>query len=100
MSETIQVILFEESGQWVAQCLEYDIAAQGPNLDTARERFDVTLKAELKESLDRHGKRFGGIPPAPERYQRMWERRARSFELSANPSESKDEPKLDLALVA
>jgi len=93
--------MFEEGGQWIAQCLEYDIAAQGPDLDTVHERFDVTLKAELKESVEKHGKPFAGIPPAPDRYHRMWERRVRSFELSPSRKDSDDRsPTLDLALVA
>ena len=77
-SETIRVIVFQDSGLWVAQCLEYDIGAQAPDLDTLHDRLNVTLKAELMESLSRHGKAFAGIDPAPERFHRMWERRARS----------------------
>ncbi len=100
MSDTIRVIMFEEAGQWVAQCLEYDIAAQAPNLDSLNDRLEVTLKAELAESIERHGSPFAGINPAPERYQRMWDRRVKSFDVSANTKSVEGAPPLELALVA
>ena len=100
MPDTIRVVMFEEAGQWVAQCLEYDIAAQGPDLDSLNERLDVILKAELRESLARHGTPFAGIGPAPDRYQRMWDRRVRSLDVTTNAKAREGAPTLDFALVA
>lgn len=81
-SETIRVIVFQDSGMWVAQCLEHDIGAQAADLDTLRDRLEVTLKAELDESVARHKKPFAGIDPAPERFHRMWDRRSRSVDFT------------------
>ena len=67
---------------WVAQCLEHDIGAQAPDIDTLNVRLGVVLNAELNESLERHGKPFAGIDPAPARFHLMWERRARSVDVS------------------
>jgi hypothetical protein len=102
MAETIRVLVFKDGDLWVAQCLEYDIGAQAPDIDTLHERLDVALKTELKESLERGGGTpFAGIDPAPPRFHRMWERRARTVQVSPAPSmRSADAPNLDLALVA
>lgn len=97
-TNTIRAIVFNEEGQWVAQCLEFDICAQADDLDTLSERLAVTLKAELKESLERHGKPFAGIAPAPKQFHTMWERRPRSVEVNATPSaKTTDRPVLNLA---
>lgn len=84
-TDTIRVIVFKEDGQWVAQCLEFDISAQADDLDTLSERLVVTLKAEIRESLERHGKPFAGIDPAPKRFHMMWDRRPRSVEVNPAP---------------
>jgi hypothetical protein len=101
-SDTIRVIVFKDGDLWVAQCLEYDIGAQAPDIDTLNTRFQVVLNAELKESMERHGKPFAGIPAAPKRFQLMWEHRARSVEV--NPSDllgnKKPPVNLDVGLVA
>ena len=73
---TIRVVVFQDDNLWVAQCLEHDIGAQAANVDALLTRLEVALKAEFKESMERHGKPFAGIDPAPERFHRMWDRRA------------------------
>ena len=84
-TDAIRIIVFKEEGQWVAQCLEFDISAQADDLDTLNERLMVTLQAELKESVERHGKPFAGIEPAPKKFHMMWDRRPRSVEVSPAP---------------
>ena len=76
----VRVIVFNDAGVWVAQCLEFDIGAQAADLDTLRARLDVVIGAELKESEERGGRPFEGIEPAPVRFQEMWDRRSRTFE--------------------
>lgn len=78
---TLRVVVFQDSGQWVAQCLEHDIGAQASDIDTLNDRLRVVLLSEFKESVARNGVPFGGIEPAPERFQLMWERRARSVDV-------------------
>lgn len=99
---TIRVIAFQDDGQWVAQCLEYDIGAQADDIDTLRTRFEVVLTAELKESIERNGEPFAGIAPAPERFHAMWDRRSRTVKGSELPwaSSTVPAPQLDFALVA
>ena len=79
MSDTIRVIVFSDCDQWVAQCLEYDIGAQAPDLDTLRARLSVALDMELTESIRQNDAPFAGIEPAPQRFHDMWEHRSRAF---------------------
>ncbi len=96
---TIRVVVFQDDGVWVAQCLEYDIGAQAGDIDTLNERLNVALKAELKESIERGKEPFAGIDPAPQRFHTMWEHRSRYVEMTPPPWIA-DKAKLDYALVA
>ncbi len=101
-SETVRVILFQDNGMWVAQCLEYDIGAQADDIDTLNARLEVVLRTEFNASMEKHGKPFAGIDPAPQRFQLMWEHRTRSIDLNPAPwmTSDKNAPRLDYALVA
>lgn len=70
--EELRVVVFMEGEQWVAQCLEYDIGAQGSSLEELRSRFEATLNAERMESRRRNVKDFAGIDPAPAYFKDMW----------------------------
>ncbi len=78
---TLRVIVFQDGGLWVAQCLEHDIGAQAHDIDTLNDRLRTVVLSEFKESMARNGSPFSGIDPAPERFQLMWERRARSIDV-------------------
>jgi hypothetical protein len=73
-SETVRVVLYPAGrNMWVAQALEYDIAAQGPKMREAFRRLIdsfIMLEAYSTEVL---GKRFAGRGPAPERFFAMFE---------------------------
>jgi hypothetical protein len=101
-SETIRVIVFQDNGMWVAQCLEHDIGAQAKDIDTLTARLEVVLRTEFKASMEKYGKPFAGIDPAPERFHLMWEHRTRSVDLNPAPWISRHEnaPQLNYALVA
>ena len=96
---TLRIVVFQDDGLWVAQCLEHDIGAQAADFDTLMTRLEVTIKAELRESLERNHAPFAGIDRAPERFFQMWERRARSVEMSTPPWMHAAE-KVSLGLVA
>jgi hypothetical protein len=83
---------------WVAQCLEYDIGAQAADLDTLRDRLEATVRAELLESVQRQKEPFAGIPPAPDRFHRMWDHRAQSF--APPPWVMQEKLKVDVGLAA
>jgi len=71
--EEIRVVIFRDAEMWAAQCLEYDIGTQAATLSELHTRLELTLRAELKESIERRGEAFTGIDPAPARYHQMWE---------------------------
>lgn len=75
----LRVVIFSEEGKWIAQCLEYDIGAQADTLDDLITFLELTVKHEMRESEVRNGEPFAGIPPAPERFHKMWERRSGAF---------------------
>jgi hypothetical protein len=99
-AETIRIVVFQDSGMWVAQCLEYDIGAQATDLDTLNSRLEGVLRNEYRASMEKHGKPFAGIDPAPDRFHLMWEHRARSLDFTPAPWMTKQFPNLDYALVA
>ena len=69
----IRTVVFRDKEHWVAQCLEYDIGAQAPDVDTLQKRLRAVISAECKASIEAHGKPFAGIDPAPEFYHNLWE---------------------------
>jgi hypothetical protein len=63
------VVVFRDANLWVAQCLEYDIGAQAPDLDTLKARLAVTLAFEKETSVELHSTPFAGIDPAPDSFR-------------------------------
>ena len=69
----LRFVLFEEEDGWVAICLEHYIGAQGQDPEEVKQRLKGAYRAELEESRSRTGTAFGGIGPAPKRFQEMWD---------------------------
>jgi len=47
----LTVLLHQDGSAWVAQCLEHDVAAQGPTPDEAKRRFLRTLGSQILVDL-------------------------------------------------
>jgi len=75
----LRVVVFQDGDAWIAQCLDYDICAQGPNLDAVRKRFNVVMAAEIDESSRRNGAPLSGIGPAPQWLQDKWQEPESTF---------------------
>lgn len=69
----IRVIAYRDGDVWVAQCLEYDISAQGADFQTAMRRLTATVNIECQHTRRTHGEAFASIEPAPEHFERMFE---------------------------
>ena len=71
-TEDLRVLLFRERGWWVAQCLEYDINAQGKNVNDTIYEFLRTFFGHLiacsENGIDLHY----STPPAPQKYLEMF----------------------------
>ena len=99
-TEHLRVIVLREADQWVAQCLEYDIGAQAEGLDELHERFMMTLDVERRVSLERNGKAFAGIDPAPKYYHDLWANCAKGFRASERKHIDSDEVDVEMKLCA
>lgn len=75
---SLRAVVFQDSGYWIAQCIEVDVAAQGGSVDEAVERLESLLTYEAQYTERRFGKPFAGIDPAPARFQKMWDIKTRS----------------------
>lgn len=73
----LSVLLIPEGESWAAQCLEFDIAAQGRTLHDAKANFERTFVGQI--ALDvLHGRQpMDGILPAPPEYWRAFENASR-----------------------
>jgi hypothetical protein len=80
----LRVVLYESDGVWVAQALEHDVAVFAEHFAQLPPKFERTMVAELvvNRELGREG--LDGIPPAPDRFVRMYE--AARWRLSADPA--------------
>jgi len=67
------------NGPWIAQCLEYDIAAQGDDPDEAYELVLLELELDREESIRVNGAAFAGIDRAPALFFDLWEKRVKSL---------------------
>lgn len=64
----LSVLLLMEEGMWVAQCLNYDIAAQGKTLEAAKEAFARTFAGQVCVDLHHNVEPLSAFPPAPAEY--------------------------------
>ena len=78
--KTIRVIVFREGDQYVAQCLEYDIATQARDLESLIDRLELTLDAEFAHCDEAGHEPHAAIAPAPNYYHDLWESRYASLE--------------------
>lgn len=72
----IRTVVYREGDVYIAQCLEYDISTQAPDIETLLTRLDVTLDAECAVSVERGERPFEGIAPAPVYFHGLWDKRS------------------------
>ena len=72
-TEALRVVAFREGETWVAQCLEYDIQAQGSTFQCATRRLRGAVSSEARYTTDKHGEPFKGIDAAPSMYVDLFE---------------------------
>lgn len=93
--DQLRVVIFRDGDAWAAQCLEYDIGAQGSSVREVQDRLLVAIHAERDFTESQHGEAFKGISPAPPYIQRMWDAQAGTL-----GSTEKDYDAVQFALVA
>lgn len=67
---SISVLFTRGDKAWVAQCLEYDIAAQGDSISEAKKAFEATFIGTMVLNARRGRDLLDDVPAAPKLY---WE---------------------------
>lgn len=67
----LSILLLRENDRWIAQCLEYDIAAQGRTLAEVKETFAKTFTGQVLVDLQHNIQPLGTFGQAPREY---WEK--------------------------
>ena len=68
----VRVVVFEEEGWHVAQCIEYDLATQSKKLTDLYYEVEKLLVGQLVAAEETGRAPFQNLPPAPQRFTRMW----------------------------
>jgi hypothetical protein len=79
LNTSLRIVVYEEDGHFIAQCLEYDICTQAPDKETLRERMDCLIECEMIAM------RQAGRPldPAPEHFHKMLPQGSQYIEVAA-----------------
>ena len=64
----MRVLLLKEETVWVAQCLEYDIAAQGPTISAAKDAFVRAFAGQIAVALHCGEEPLATFGKAPQYY--------------------------------
>jgi predicted RNase H-like HicB family nuclease len=65
---SVSVLLHRDGDAWVAQCLEFDLAAQAPTKEEVKRRFMRTLTQQIVADLLDDNTPLSKLPQAPSRY--------------------------------
>jgi hypothetical protein len=69
----VSVVAFQEGDLWVAQCVEYDIAAHATDLTRLPAAFERAIMANVCVNLELGRQGLEGIPEPPRRFQEMFD---------------------------
>ena len=69
----LRVVIYMEQDRFVAQCLEYDVCAQGKTIGDTIKFIHLALLETKDDSLKRHGQAFAYVNEAPSQFHKMWE---------------------------
>jgi len=64
----VSVLLRRENEMWAAQCLEYDLAAQGQTISEAKEAFEKTFVGQIIVDIKSGKQPLEGVQQAPREY--------------------------------
>jgi len=69
---TIQAVVFQREGHWVAQCLDYDIATQAGSLNDLVYEVERIIVAHLLLAKKDENP-FASLPKAPQKFWEMYQ---------------------------
>lgn len=77
MYKSLSILMFKEDGQWVAQCLQYDLAAQASSLRDLQYEMERTIVGHFLMCQEIGKEPFDCLPPAPKKFWDLWHEAAR-----------------------
>lgn len=69
----VNVVAYEQGGLWVAQCVEYDIAAFAKSFTELPNAFERAVAANVCANADLGRDALDGIPTAPARFRALFD---------------------------
>lgn len=94
MQQEIHAVLFERSpGEWVGQCLQFDIGAQAGDITDLVYELQRAIVGHIVIAIENGVEPFESLSPAPQMYWDMWEQASETFqplELSCSPTSQTD----------
>jgi hypothetical protein len=81
----LDVLFIKDGTAWTAQCLQYDVAAQGDTLKDAQKAFEDVLAVEVAY-LAKRGDSLDCLPAAPQCYWKLFREAALQVEQSREPT--------------
>ena len=70
----INAVVFQESGMWIAHCLEYDFVSFTEKRDELPHVLMKCIVAQINADLEYGHEPFFGFKPAPAKYWEMFEK--------------------------
>lgn len=67
------VVLFEDRGWWVAQCLERNLIAASRDPRELPAKLEVVLRVQIEADRDAGIEPFSALPQAPRRFWQMFQ---------------------------
>jgi hypothetical protein len=71
-SLSIRAVVFQESGRWVAQCLEYDLCTSARDRKELTHKLASQLRLQMMLDLSKGNKPLQDLPRAPQRFWEMY----------------------------
>lgn len=69
----IVVYRYKRNDNWIAQCLEYDLATQAPTLADIHREIRMLLLGHIAACKAENMTPFEGVPKAPDVFFKMWD---------------------------
>lgn len=73
-SHVFHVVLFQDRGWWVAQCLERNLTASSKNPLELTKKLETVLQVQIEADLEAGKTPFSSLPPAPRRFWTLFQR--------------------------
>lgn len=70
----LHILLSIEQDIWVAQCLDFDITAQGKDIDNALDALERVLVGQIIVDQKKGNDPLGSFRPAPQKYWKLYEK--------------------------